>query len=206
MCPRTAERTRSPPRCVWPRPLLEGRRTRSRPREGPASATTEMIPVGHPVTPCRRQVPKCSISAGSSRMTTQRQPMCEQTRWHTSTPVEGRSRWPGRRTAQPEPGCHSGYSRRPLNPTKCGAPPRGQNLLEPARSMTLSPRSPSRIHGHCGSHRSALDALPQSRYSWAVEFVHIGSAPSHAHHQREGRSGDQQSGTRDKRPIICAQP
>ena len=39
----------------------------------------------------------------------------------------------------------------------------------------------------------------------AVEPVNVRSASSHAHHQREGRSGDQWSGARGKRSIVCAQ-
>src|SRR5664280_138393 len=39
----------------------------------------------------------------------------------------------------------------------------------------------------------------------AVELVNVWSEASHAHHQREGRSGDERSGARGKRPIVCAQ-
>ena len=62
-----------------------------------------------------------------------------------------------------------------------------------------------RVQGRCGSRCSAVDACPQSWCARTVELVNVGSAASHAHHQREGRSGDQRSGTRGKRPIVCAQ-
>jgi len=59
--------------------------------------------------------------------------------------------------------------------------------------------------GRCGSRLSALDACPERRYARAVELVNVRGASSHAHHQREGRSGDQLSGARGKRPIVGAQ-
>ena len=57
----------------------------------------------------------------------------------------------------------------------------------------------------CGSLCGAVDACSQSRYTRSVELVKGRGAANHAHHQGEGRSGNQRSGTRLKRPIVCAQ-
>jgi len=76
--------------------------------------------------------------------------------------------------------------------------------VAPRRVMTSPPRSVVSLRALWFT-LSAVDACPQSRYARAVELVNVRSAASHAHHQREGRSGDQRSGARGKRPIVCAQ-
>ena len=50
-----------------------------------------------------------------------------------------------------------------------------------------------------------MEARPQGRHAWAVKLGQVRYAAGHAHHEREGRSGDQWTGAGGKRPVVCPQ-